>query len=120
MKNPDKYRLTAECEDLAVNTYAATRAFPHQERYGLTSQIRRSSVSIGSNFVEGCGRQGDRAFLPFLHQALGSANELQFQLRIARRLGYGAEEEIVALGREALAVGKQIASLIAAVRRDLA
>src|SRR5262245_27886129 len=98
MRNPDKYRLTVECEDLAVHAYLITQAFPRHELYGLTSQIRRSSVSIGSNFVEGCGRQGDRAFLPFLHQSLGSSNEVQFQLRIARRLGFGNSAEVTELG----------------------
>ncbi len=119
MRNPDKYRLTAECEDLAVRAYQVTSAFPRHELYGLTAQIRRGVISIGSNFVEGCGRQGDRAFLAFLHQSLGSANEVQFQLRIARRLDFGDQRDVLELNRDAAAVGRQVASLITSIRGDI-
>src|SRR4051812_28451857 len=104
MRNPNKYRLTQECEDLAVHAYLVTNAFPRHEIYGLTSQLRRGAVSIGSNLVEGCGRQGDRALLSFLHNSLGSTNEMQFQLRIARRLGFGVQTELADLDSETASV----------------
>jgi four helix bundle protein len=112
MRNPNDLRVTAESEDLAIAVYEATRDSPRTEMFGLTSQLRRAAVSVGSNIVEGCGRQSDSAFLPFLHNALGSLNELQFQMRIARRLKYGAAVEIRRVEARATAVGKQIASLI--------
>ena len=85
---------------------------PRAEQFGLTSQLRRAAVSIGSNIVEGCHREGNRAFLPFLHHALGSAAEMQFQLRIVLRLGLGQREEVEQLQKETESVKKQIARLI--------
>ena len=61
---------------LTLNTYKATGTLPKDELYGLTSQIRRASVSIPSNIAEGCGRGGKTELGQFLKIALGSANEL--------------------------------------------
>src|SRR5262245_50817377 len=83
MRDPYKLKVVPAARQLAVAVYRTTRDFPREERFGLTSQIRRSAISIGSNIIEGCHRQGNRAFLAFLHQALGSAAELEFQLGIA-------------------------------------
>ena len=89
MQNPENLRVAAEAEELAVLVYSYTASFPDGERFGLVTQMRRAAISVGSNIWEGCGRQGDRSLAPFLHHALGSTGELQFQLRIATRLGYG-------------------------------
>jgi four helix bundle protein len=72
--------------DLATNVYKATANFPKEEKYGLTSQIRRSAVSIPSNVAEGAGRNGKREFRQFLGIANGSSYELQTQLIISNRL----------------------------------
>jgi len=77
---------------LAVNVYKATMTFPKEELYGLTSQIRRASVSIPSNIAEGCGRNGDPEFGRFLQFALGSSNELEYQLLLAYELKYLDDE----------------------------
>ncbi len=74
---------------MAIATYSATARFPNAERFGLTSQMRRAAVSIGSNVVEGCHRAGNRAFVVFLYNALGSAAELQFQIELALELSFG-------------------------------
>jgi four helix bundle protein len=116
MRNPAKLRLIPAAEDLAVDTYAVTAAFPASERFGLTAQIRRAAVSVGSNVVEGCHRQGNRAFLAFLHQALGSAAEMQFQLRIAIRLGFGNAKALLALIDKANHVQRMTVRLIVALR----
>ena len=86
MRNPAKLRVLAEARDLAIETYAMTARFPNAERFGLTAQMRRAAVSVGSNIVEGCHRAGNRAFLMFLHNALGSAAELQYQVELALQL----------------------------------
>ena len=117
MRNPDKLRVTPEAESLAVAVYLATKRFPKEERFGLTAQIRRAVVSIGSNIFEESHRQGDRAFVAFLHQALGSAAELQFQLRLARRLGFGYADELATLLDRADRSRRIIIRLILALRK---
>ena len=69
-----------------LEIYAYSRRFPPEERYGITAPVRRSAVSICSNIAEGCGRGGDRDFAHFLQIALGSANEVQYLLILARDL----------------------------------
>src|SRR2546421_6773962 len=73
--------------NLVVDVYKATESFPKEERYGLTSQIRRA-VSIPANIAEGAGRYSNRAFAHFLSNAQGSASELETELLISNRLGY--------------------------------
>ena len=70
-----------------------TASFPPSERFGLTDQMRRAAVSVGSNIAEGAGRFGDREFLRFVHIAYASASELAFQLTVAGELGLGAERD---------------------------
>src|SRR3989344_4786346 len=82
--------------DLSVLVYELTEQFPRDERYALTSQMRRAVVSIPSNIAEGRCRSTKKDFCNFLHIALGSAAELETQIEIARRikqtasLSYGA------------------------------
>jgi len=71
---------------LAVNCYQTTRLFPPAELYSLTSQIRRSSVSVASNIAEGYGRRSKQEYIQFLHVALGSLRELDTQLIIAKEV----------------------------------
>lgn len=75
--------------ELAVLTYKLTQPFPQSELYGLTSQMRRASVSVASNIAEGRGRIGAGEFRQFLGVARGSACELLTQIHIARALGLG-------------------------------
>lgn len=74
--------------DLATDIYTKTLIFPKFELYGLTSQIRRSAVSISSNIAEGAGRRSKKEFANFLGISYGSACELETQLMIARNLEY--------------------------------
>jgi four helix bundle protein len=74
--------------DLVVEIYNLTNSFPKDELYGLTSQIRRSAVSIPSNIAEGSARKGDTETIQFLHIALSSMAELETQLIISQKIGY--------------------------------
>ena len=71
---------------LSVNCYRLTEKFPKSELYGLTSQIRRASVSVPSNIAEGYGRRTKNEYIHFLHIALGSLRELDTQLIIAKEV----------------------------------
>ena len=86
--------------DLAVEIYKATEDFPREEVYGLTSQIRRSAVSIPSNISEGAGRNTNNEFCHFLGIANGSSYELQSQLIISQRLELISEETVKPLLNE--------------------
>ena len=82
-------RVWQKSMDLTVTIYRLTGSFPREEVFGLSSQLRRSAVSIPSNIAEGQGRLNTREFRQFLGVARGSTCELQTQLEIARRLGLG-------------------------------
>ena len=72
--------------DLVVNVYKAVAEFPKEEKYGLTSQMKRSAVSIPSNVAEGAGRNHDKEFVQFLSVANGSSFELETQVIVANKL----------------------------------
>ncbi len=74
--------------DLVESIYVATKLFPKDELYGLTSQMRRAAVSIPSNIAEGAARKSKKEFLQFLYVALGSISELETQCIISKRLKY--------------------------------
>jgi four helix bundle protein len=74
--------------DLVTEIYKTTDKFPKTEVYGLTNQIRRSSVSVPSNIAEGSGRKNTKEYLYFLYVSKGSLAELETQIEISRRLGY--------------------------------
>jgi four helix bundle protein len=73
---------------LTLSVYAATRGFPREELYGITSQIRRAAASVPANIAEGRGRYGNAEFGRFIQIALGSASELDYHLLLARDLDY--------------------------------
>jgi four helix bundle protein len=102
---------------VAVETYHLTATFPGHELYGMVSQMRRASVSIGSNISEGCGRQGDRAMIAYLHQAMGSLDELEFQLELAIELGYSRASDASVLGNALLVTKGMMTRLLASLRQ---
>jgi len=74
--------------DLTLEIYKITKDFPTEERFGLTSQLRRASSSIGSNIAEGSARSTYKDFKNFLYNALGSAKEIEYQLLLVKDLNY--------------------------------
>jgi four helix bundle protein len=97
--------------ELAVEVYKQTQAFPTEERYGLTQQIRRSAVSIPSNIAEGAYRNSNKEFHHFLGISNGSGGELYTQLLIAKRLGYGDSEQLLLLADQAEVICKMNSKL---------
>ena len=86
MKDFRKLQVWNKAHQLALTLYHVTASFPHDETYGLTSQIRRAASSIPSNIAEGCGREGDAESSRFCTIARGSASELEYQILLARDL----------------------------------
>ena len=92
--------------------YELTRSFPKEELYGLTSQMRRASVSVPSNIAEGFGRRHNAEYRQFLFVALGSCAELTTQLILAQKLGYLASQSCDLLTDEIEQISKMTMSLI--------
>ena|SRR5690348_830875 len=113
MRDANKLRVTEVALDVAELTYLVTRRFPADERSGLSLQMRRAAVSIGSNIAEGCGRFSERQFLSYLSIAMGSASELEFQSRLVARLRYVPDSQLMTL-REQLTVSRRMLVKLAA------
>lgn len=80
--------------ELVEAVYGMTRVLPQEERFGLAGQMQRAALSVPSNIAEGYGRGGDVGFGRFLRIARGSLFELETQLIVAKRLGYGGKEDL--------------------------
>jgi len=98
--------------DLTAACYRESDSFPASERFGLTTQLRRSAVSIPSNIAEGSGRGSSKDFVRFLHIAYGSACEVETQAMIASSLEMGDPHQLSVVARDADEVRGMIHSLI--------
>jgi len=93
IKSHKDLKVWQESMDLVMDIYELVQNFPAEEKYNLTSQIKRSAVSIPSNIAEGAGRKSNLEFIQFLNIASGSLSELETQLEIAIRLKFITENE---------------------------
>ena len=118
MKDFRQLKVWEKSHQLALAVYTATKNFPKEELYGLTSQIRRSSMSIPTNIAEGCGRFTDADFARFLQMAMGSASETEYQLILARDLGFLSSNAYEKLHTDAEEVKRMLASLLKTIRAD--
>jgi four helix bundle protein len=117
VRDHTKLRAFELADALAIAVYRATRAFPADERFGLTMQLRRGAVSVASNIVEGCARSTQADYVHFLAIAYGASRELQYQLSLSHRLGYMSDAEYRAVRRSADETGKVLNGLIRSLRR---
>ncbi len=103
---------------LTLDVYKSSKCFPRDEFYGLTSQMRRASVSIGSNIAEGACRGDDTDFARFLQMAAGSASELEYHLLLARDLELPQTSDYQRLSDGTIEVKRMLASLMRKLRAD--
>jgi four helix bundle protein len=97
--------------DFVVALYKTTESFPKEERFGLTSQLRRAAVSIPANIAEGAGRKSYKEFAHFLSNSQGSASEVETELLIASRLGYVEVSSYRALRSSLDEIGRMLTGL---------
>ena len=98
--------------------YSATKSFPKEEQFGLTSQLRRAALSIASNIFQGCARTSQPDYIRFLDMAFGSAREVEYQLSVAVRLNYLPHEVAAELSRKADETARVLAGLLRSLRSD--
>lgn len=95
-----------------TKTYNITKTFPEDEQFGITSQIRRSAISIPSNISEGFGRDSNKEYLRFLSISMGSLFELQTQLEISKNIEYLTEEDFNILYEDSREIERMLVSFI--------
>jgi four helix bundle protein len=97
MRDYKRYNTWKIAHELVKEIYIISENFPKSELFGLTSQIRRASVSIPTNIAEGCGRSSDKEFARFLEISIGSTNETEYLLFLSCDLGFTSEDHLLNL-----------------------
>jgi four helix bundle protein len=118
MKDFRQLKVWEKSHQLALAIYKTTKDFPKEELYGLTSQIRRASMSVPTNIAEGCGRNTDADFARFIQIAMGSASETEYELILARDLGFLSQDAHTNLHNEVEEVKRMLASLLKTLRAN--
>ena len=114
----EKLKVWQEARELVALVYQLLERFPRNENYVLCDQLRRAAISVPSNIAEGAGRPTDADFAHFLDQSLGSANEVETQLLIAKNLKYITEDHYNILLSKLIGIQKQLTGLISSIRRQ--
>ena len=120
MQDFRELRVWQKAHDVALAVYQATSSFPQSESYGLTSQMRRAAVSIPSNIAEGRGAGTEGAFLRYLRVAMASAFELDYQLLLARDLGFLANSSFEDISAKLSEAKRMLGGFINALKAERA
>jgi four helix bundle protein len=118
MRNFREIKVWEKAHQLTLAMYKVTAPFPKEEVYGLTSQMRRASISIPANIAEGCGRGTDPDFARFLQIAMGSASELEYLQLLAHDLGFLKAAEYKPLDQQVTEVKKMLTAFIKTLKAD--
>ena len=118
MRDFRNLKVWKKSHQITLAVYKITTGFPKDELFGLTSQIRRSSVSISANIAEGCGRDGEAELARFLYIAMGSASELEYHLLLSCDLHFLTEPEHDRLAKEVTEVKRMLTSFIQKLKAD--
>jgi len=111
MRPHEKLDVWKKAIDFVVAVYKVTEGFPKEEKFGLTSQLRRAAVSIPANLAEGAGRKSPKEFAYFLSNSQGSASEVETELLIASKLSYIQEAKYLPLRSALDEIGRMITGL---------
>jgi four helix bundle protein len=118
MRDHRKLRAFELADQVAFHVYKLTKNFPDEEKYGITSQIRRAAVSVPSNIVEGCARGSQTEYLRFLEISFGSLRELHYQFDLSKRLGYFNGYETADCESTIIETEKVLGALIRSLRNQ--
>ena len=118
MKDFRELKVWEKGHELSLAVYRATARFPNEERYGLTSQIRRASMSVPANIAEGCGRGSDAELARFSQIAAGSASELEYHLLMANELDVPNSREYKRLTKQVTEVKRMLTSFIKKLKAE--
>ena len=102
--------------ELTLGVYKLTSSFPDSERFGLTNQLRRASVSVASNIAEGYGRSTKGEYVQFLGHARGSNSEVETQIVIAKALGFGSKQALHTTEELCSEVGRMLGAMMRSLR----
>ena len=119
MRPHEKLDVWKKAIDFVVEVYRATEDWPKEEKFGLTAQVRRASVSVPANISEGAARSSNKEFAYFLSNAQGSASEVETELLIAYRLGYLSEAKLSSLRARHDDIGRMLIGLTRKVRSKI-
>jgi len=118
VKDFHELKVWQKAHQLTLAVYRITAAFPREELYGLTSQLRRACSSIAANLAEGCGRNGDAEFARFCSIAMGSASELEYHLLLAKDLKLIKTADYQDLDQRATELKRMLTALMQKVNAD--
>lgn len=118
MQNFRDLKVWQKAHALTLDIYKATRNFPREELYGLTSQLRRAASSIPANIAEGCGRNTGSELRRFLEISMGSASEVEYHLLLARDLGMLPTEQHRQLNDRTCEIKRMLAAFINKLKTD--
>jgi len=116
IERPEDLTVWQKAHQFVLNIYEITKKFPSNEQFGLTAQLRKSSVSIPANIAEGSKRQYTKELIQFLHVAKGSLSESEYYIRLAKDLGYVSSKDFEGLFNQSDEVGRMLAGLIKSLR----
>lgn len=110
MRDYKKYDIWKKSHKMALDVYAVTKRFPKDERFGMISQLRRASLSVPTNIVEGTGRSSQKEFAYFINISSASAAEVEYLLKFSFDINYIAEEQYNSLTTEVISIRKMLNS----------
>jgi four helix bundle protein len=119
LRNYRDLQVWSKAYALSLDLYRLSRAFPREEIYGITSQLRRAAVSIGANLAEGCGRRTNAEMARFVRIAMGSASELDHHLLLCKDLGFVHEADYKRTSRNLIEIRKMLGALLDSIESEL-
>ena len=117
MENYRRLQVSGKARSLAVFVYRVTAAFPREEQFGMTMQMRKAANGIGLTIAEGCGRGTTPDLIRFLYMANGSAQELEFAAELSLDLQFASNSDLEAVMAGAVEIQKMLRALIAGLKR---